>query len=665
MKNTYKKPLKILILTDKLSLGGAETHILTLCSGLEALGHSVTVISSGGTLENTVRHKKIDISSRSPRLFLSFLTVLRLARREKFDIIHSHARLPSLIGSAIAKILNIPFVTTVHARFKLSPLRRMLSRWGIRSVAVSEDLRAYLSRHYSVSAENITVIENGIDFSRFEDISPKLSSKKSILFLSRLDGDCSLCAELLCALAPRLAERYPDVELLIGGGGERLNSVKALANKANAKIGRNVVRITGEVLNVKEFLAQGSIFVGVSRSALEAIASKLPVIIAGNEGFFGRLTRANFSSALSSNLCARGEEKPTSELLFNELCALLDAYPSSLIEAELLHLLAKKTLDISHFSSCYEEFYFNSISLFKRKSSQSASTLLFGYYGYSNLGDDALLRASIERAEKEFGGGIAALTKAPKKTSDIFLIPCFSRLSPFSLFYRILRCERIIFGGGTLFQDLTSRRSLLFYIFVLRLALLFKKDVILYANGIGSIKSEPLSRLLFSSLSRCSRLGVRDSFSLSLLRENLAPSAIKNIKFEKDLALILPPSNPSRADFLLRSAFNAPPHDFFIVCPRAISRFSKFELSLSIRTEIKKGKTPLFIPCSPDDLFISLDLLSKFGGAILQDLSFSDLLAIIPRASLVISMRFHPLLAAYHLSTPFSSIGNDPKLNIL
>ena len=61
MKNTYKKPLKILILTDKLSLGGAETHILTLCSGLEALGHSVTVISSGGALENTVRHKKIDI----------------------------------------------------------------------------------------------------------------------------------------------------------------------------------------------------------------------------------------------------------------------------------------------------------------------------------------------------------------------------------------------------------------------------------------------------------------------------------------------------------------------------------------------------------------------------------------------------------------------------
>jgi polysaccharide pyruvyl transferase CsaB len=664
MENLNKKPLKILMLTDKLSIGGAETHILTLVRGLSAVGHSVTVVSSGGALEALVAHKKINVSTHSPKLFFSFFELLAFARREKFDIIHSHARLPSLLGSMVAKILNIPFVTTVHARFKLSPFRRAFSRWGIRSVAVSEDLSAYLSRRYSISGENITVIENGLDFSSFKPVSRE-SSAHGILFLSRLDHDCSLCAELLCSISPRLCERYPDITITIGGGGEHLEYIRSLAKKANSSLNKEVVQVVGEVCDASSFLSKGSIFVGVSRAALEAVASGLPVIIAGNEGFSGHLNRKNFSSALSANLCARGEDMPTADKLFCSLCALLDSYPSERDEAYSLRDIAKERLDISIFCDRYEKFYYDSIALYRRKLSKKAQTLLFGYYGYSNLGDDALLRASILRAEREFGEGVAAFTHAPKKASRIFLIPCFSRLSPFSLFYRISRCKRLIFGGGTLFQDITSRRSLLFYIIVLRLALFLKKDVLLYANGIGNIKSPRLSSWLYRSLSRCSYIGVRDSLSLSSLRKNLSQRALENLHFEKDLAHILIPSSPSKADYLLRSAFSSLPPNFFIVCPRAISRFSKFELSLAIRDQIKKGLVPLFIPCSPNDLYISLELLSKFGGAILQDLSYSDLLSILPYSSFLISMRYHPLVASKILSIPSLALGDDPKLKNL
>lgn len=704
MEKFYKKPLKILILTDRLTLGGAETHILTLAECLEARGHSVTVASSGGALASAVKHEKINLSSHSPRLILSFFALLRLARREKFDIIHSHARAASLVGSAVAKILKIPFVTTVHARFALSPLRRVFSRWGLLSVAVSEDLREYLSRHYSVSAENITVIENGLDFSKYK-VRTQEVNRKSILFLSRLDNDCSLCAELLCSIAPRLAERYPDIKITIGGGGNALKRIKSLAETANSALGREVISLLGDVRDVKEFLAQGSAFVGVSRSALEALAAALPVIIAGNEGFLGHLTKKNFDLALATNFCARGEQLPSEEKLFEELCALLDNYLEADKRAYELRERAQKALDAPIFADKHESFYRRALTLYQRKSYKRAKTLLFGYYGFSNLGDDALLRAAISRAEREFGKGVAALANKPRRASQKFLIPCFSRLSPFTLFYRILRCERIIFGGGTLFQDLTSRRSLIFYIFVLQLALFLKKDVILYANGVGNIRSKRLADILFASLSRCSRIGVRDEFSLSLLQKRLLPTAQNKIIYENDLALALTPTSKSRAELLLRLAFkniksrkfhhsapipSAPYHkftpcatfhtknpfsstlhhkqgvaeipDFFIVCPRSADRFTKFELCLAIREQIKKGLVPLFIPCSPEDNYISHVMLSKFGGGILQELSFSDLIAIMPHASFLISMRFHPLLAAKQLSIPSVSIGNDPKL---
>ena len=110
MKN---KGLKILLLTDKLSLGGAETHILTLYRSLTELGHSVTVASSGGLLSKNVNHVRIDLASRSPaRLISGFFSLFFLIRREGFDIIHAHSRLPALFASFISRLLKIPFVPT-------------------------------------------------------------------------------------------------------------------------------------------------------------------------------------------------------------------------------------------------------------------------------------------------------------------------------------------------------------------------------------------------------------------------------------------------------------------------------------------------------------------------------------------------------------------------
>lgn len=670
MKNS--KNLKILLLTDRLSLGGAETHILSLYNELCALGHSVTVISSGGALSDRLRHVRLDLASHSPLTLLRGYFALRsLVLREGFDLIHAHARLPALVASLVARQLRIPLVTTVHARFRLCGLRRVLSSWGFRSVAVSEDLREYLIKNYNISAEAVTVIENGVDFTKKAKHSKKNHSP-TVLFLSRLDSDCSLCAELLCKIAPRLCESYKDVKILIGGGGERLERIKSLANNANRIAGREAVRAVGEVCDVPEFLARGDIFVGVSRCALEAISASLPVIVAGNEGFFGRLTPNNFSLSLATNFCARGESKPNEDLLFSALCDALNDMQSAKQDAQEVNKKAKELLDISLIAPRYEELYRRAIADYKAAQKKHAETLLVGYYGYSNLGDNALLRSAIKRARLEFCESVGALTRAPKKCSRDFAIPCFSRRSPISVFLHIYRCKRLVFGGGTLFQDLTSKRSLIYYLVILKLALALKKDVLLYANGIGNIKSASLRTSLIRSLSKCSYIGVRDEYSYRFLRSALPKSTL--VILENDLSLAIKPSAPPRADYLIYHALKSKnksnknekseaKRDFFIVCPHSnASRFDRFELDIAIRKQKNKGLTPIFVPCSPDDVDISNSFKRKYGGGMLQSLTFSDLLALILRSHYVISMRYHPLLAARALRIPFLAIGDDIKL---
>ena len=670
-----KKTLKILLVTDRMSLGGAETHILSLYNELVLLGHFVTVVSSGGALASDIRHVTIDLTSRSPlKMLRGYFALSSLVMSENYDLIHAHARLPALISSLVAKKHKIPLVTTVHAHFKIDFLRRKLSAWGFRSIAVSEDLRIYLAKNYSITAENIAVIENGISFEKYAKFNTRDFGEDkpfNLLFLSRLDEDCSLCADILCDIAPCLAKRYGNIKISIGGGGECLDRIKAKASVTNLRFGREIISVVGAVSDTCEFMASGEALIGVSRCAIEGIATSIPVIIAGNEGFLGRLTPKNFSHALCSNFCARGEQATRDYLLFKAICDLIDNYSAALDDSRAIYRNAYNLLDISALALKYEDFYIDTLNKYSQYRGKSAENLLFGYYGFSNLGDDALLRVAIERAKSEFCSSVGALTHAPKKAAREFAIPCYSRYSLFSVVYRILRCKRLIFGGGTVFQDGTSRRSLLYYLAVLRLALLFKREVILYANGIGQMREGILRKSLFKFLSKCSHIGVRDERSLEILRNEFADSS--RVCLEYDLSTYVSAAPLTRARYLIYDALkglNSPIekiNSFFVVCPHFnASRFDRFELDIAIRTQKNKGLTPIFIPCSPYDVYICHALTLKFGGGIIRAcdlLSFSDLLSIFAFSSCVISMRYHPLLAASICSVPSVVVGSDPKID--
>ena len=199
------------MLTDGMDIGGAETHISSLALGLMRLGHTVVICSPGGAsakrlCEAGITHLTLPLASHSPiSMLICYRSLLKIVKNGSFDVIHSHARLPSLIAHLVSRRLSVRHVTTVHARFTLSPIRRRLSRWGTLSSAVSQDLKQYLIDSYSIPPENIWVIPNGIDTSLFYPESDRqMHVIPKIGTLSRLDRDCSLSAIMLCSIAPRL-----------------------------------------------------------------------------------------------------------------------------------------------------------------------------------------------------------------------------------------------------------------------------------------------------------------------------------------------------------------------------------------------------------------------------------------------------------------------------
>ena len=331
--------MKILFVTMALGIGGAETHVVELSRALAAMGHDVTVASAGGVYvapleEAGVRHVTLPLATKRPGAVLaakSGLTSLILGGR--FDVVHGHARIPNFILSRVRKKVPFRFAATAHLDFAVNAIWRRLSKWGERTIAVSEDIKAYLIREYGVSADSIDVTINGVDMDKFSpdvDFSDVLGefsldpSHRRLVYISRIDPDRSAPAFLLTERAAALAADYGDLDIVIVGGGSDLDRLRAEADAANAAAGRKIVTLTGARSDINKFCAAADVFVGVSRSAFEAMSCAAPVILAGNQGYLGTFTESVFETAAATNFCCRGAALPDADVLERDVRALLD-----------------------------------------------------------------------------------------------------------------------------------------------------------------------------------------------------------------------------------------------------------------------------------------------------------------------------------------------------
>ena len=153
----------------------------------------------------------------------------------------------------------------------------------------------------------------------------------------------------------------------------------------------------------------------------------------------------------------------------------------------------------------------------KKSNKKCKNILISGYYGFDNFGDEAILSVLVKKL-KEFTPFITVLSKNPAKTRDLYKVQSTLFFCPCTAFLKILRCDVLISGGGSLLQDVTSLKSLLYYLFIINTALFFRKKVIIFAQGIGPINNKFGAFLTKNTLKKCTVLTIRDEKSLFLLR---------------------------------------------------------------------------------------------------------------------------------------------------
>ena len=252
--------MRVLMTTMQLDIGGAETHIIELSKALTRRGIEVTVASNGGAYEAElaeagIRHVKIPFHSKNPLCMLKAYNLLKeLIFEGKFDVVHAHARIPAFLCALLHKRYHFRFVTTAHWVFSTRFPYNLLTRWGDRSLAVSDDIKSYLIENYDIKSENIRVTINGIDLNKFSkntdysDISREFSLGENtmrVVYVSRMDVDRSYAAHKLIEAAEDISKAIDNLEIVIVGGGNDYENIKAEADAVNQKLGMRLIITTG------------------------------------------------------------------------------------------------------------------------------------------------------------------------------------------------------------------------------------------------------------------------------------------------------------------------------------------------------------------------------------------------------------------------------------
>ncbi|MBL8377349.1 MAG: glycosyltransferase family 4 protein [Burkholderiales bacterium] len=322
-------------------------HFLTaLVEGMVSQGWRVTCVCSDGPYvpvlrANGKRVKIVPISrGLNPMRHLpSLFRLVRLFRRERFDVLHAHTPVAALLGRIAARIAGVPMVVyTAHGFYfheHMSPMPRRLFialEWlggrltDLLFTQSEEDARAAVELGLLESA-SVIAIGNGVDPARFRGVFPEqrasTRAKLGIPIEAVVVGivgrmvDEKGYREYFSA-ACQLAERHPQAWFV--AVGDRLSSdhadgVESELQHARSTLGPRLV-LTGMRTDVPDLLGAMDIFTlpsyreGMPRTIIEAMMSGLPVVatdIRGSreevvEGVTGHLVPARDANALSSAL---------------------------------------------------------------------------------------------------------------------------------------------------------------------------------------------------------------------------------------------------------------------------------------------------------------------------------------------------------------------------
>ena len=678
--------MKVIHLISGGDSGGAKTHVLSLLQNLNKTITAQLVCFRDGPFAEEARTMGIPTmicgGNNIPHLRRELADYIR---EGGYQLIHCHGSRANMIGALLRKPTGLPVVSTVHSDYKLDYMGRPFARltfgainaWALRHldyrIGVS-DAMVDLLIDRGFPPDRFYAIYNGIDF------TPAPPQGDRLAYLRGLGADVDensvvvgIAARLnpvkdMSTLIRGFAEGHkscPRLRLVIAGDGEERQKLEDLAKELGVE---------------KEVTFAGWISGGMDRfysaldvNALTSLSETFPYAL--TEG--ARFHLATVATAVggipylidqdvNGYLFTPGDWQTLGRFLaaLGNGDALRREMGEKLYEKASAKFSIQSTVDTQ--LHIYEEI----IRRHNRPKRDRDGVVICGAYGRGNAGDDAILEAILQEMRSiDPDMPITVLTKDPKATRLTYRVRTAGRMDVGTWKKAMRHAGLYINGGGSLIQDVTSRRSLWFYLHNIQAAHKAGCKVQMYGCGIGPVLREQHRKLAASVLNA--------SVDVITLRE---PDSLKELQsmgvtkpeilLTADPALTLPAASEDEIDSVLLRA-GIPPHGKYLCF--ALRNWKGFEDKAPLFAQAAKyayetyGLTPVFAavekhldPVAGRLAAAGLDIPHYF----LDDAgSAGTIIGALSRMQAVVSMRLHALIFAAGQGIPLAGVVYDPKVS--
>jgi polysaccharide pyruvyl transferase CsaB len=293
--------------------------------------------------------------------------------------------------------------------------------------------------------------------------------------------------------------------------------------------------------------------------------------------------------------------------------------------------------------------------------------LISGYYGFNNLGDEAVLAATAAELRRLLPDAeITVLSASPAETSRAHGVRAISRRDPARILRAVAACDLFLSGGGSLYQDATSWRSPFYYLGLLATAELLRRRTVVYAQGVEPANSRSVRSTVAFLLNHVDLITVRDATSVELLSE----MGIRRprIVLSADPSLLLTPQWTDAA-VAERTRWGDGMWCGLALRPWATQGLLRTAAEGARAAAQRLGNRWALLPMHPaSDLSVCEALAADLGSlatVVRVPVHPREMLALIGSLALVVGMRLHALLFAAAQGVPVVPISYDPKVEAL
>ena len=678
--------MKMMHLISGGDVGGAKTQVLTMLWELSKHHQAKLCCFMDGPFAQEARQMGIStmvLQGKNP----SQLT--RMLRKELetggYEILHCHGSKANLFGSILRGKLTIPVVSTVHSDPKLDYLGRPIANmtYGVANrralrrmdgwVAVSDAMKETLIRD-GLDADRIHVIYNGIPFYG----EPEHTTRSA--YLSSLDiqwGEDCVIYGIAARLNPvkdvktlirafgEAAKQCDNIRLLIAGDGEQRQELEEMAGSLCPP---DTVKFIGWQTDMNSF------YHSLNVNMLSSISETFPYAI--TEG--ARMGCATISTAVG------GIPKV---VIDGKTGFLVDPGDWQTMARRIVSLAGDAKLRSSLGQGIYEkvrrEFssqvmaqrqiqIYQTVIRRDRKRRGAAGrygAVVCGAYGRGNMGDDAILQTIIRQLRMQDPDlPICVMTRKPVETAletGVSTVQIFHAMRASKW---MKRSTLYISGGGTLLQNATSTRSLIYYLFSMIQAKKCGCRVMLYGCGAGPVRGKGNQRLVARVLNRyADQMTLRDPASRQTLER--FGVTVPKCMVTADPALGMQADTERTPEFLRKNGMDLDQkYALFVLRP-----WSGMERRLDAVRQAAEyvyrrwDLMPVFMCFEPSRdqniTHTAADGLQVPYKILTGESDCSIACGVIARSQLVVAMRLHALVFACSQDVPMVGISYDPKVS--